>query len=341
MSAPSSPGATAPQLAAVVVHWRGEDDLRALLASWPDDPRCELVVVDNSWGPSTEAGTETEVGIAATAGESAASGRARWVRPGRNLGFAGGVNAGVAASTAPAVLLLNPDARPGPGALGALLDGLAAHPEAAGLAPRLVGEDGAGQHAWQLRQLPGPVRLLGQVLMLPVGGGPAAEPPAGTAIEQPAAAALLLRRRALEAVGGLDERFYPAWFEDVDLARRLAARGESLLYWPSATFRHRLGATVPRLGYGRFLWLYYRNLVRYLTKHHGVGWALAARALLPVAAIARLALLPLRRPRRARSRGAAAGGLLALALAALSGWRLPRAWSRRFAPPAAGGGGTS
>jgi len=315
-----------PLLTGIAVCWGGAEGLAELVAAWPDDPRFELVVVDN--GPG--AGLRMKL---AAAGAAPPAGL-RVLEPGRNLGFAGGINAGVAAARAPAVLLLNPDAVPEPGALEALLEGLAAHPEAAGLAPRLIGPDGRPQHRWQLRRLPGAGALLAQALLLPAGGGPRAEPAAGSPVEQPAAAALLLRRSALAAAGGLDEGFHPAWFEDVDLARRLAAAGATLLYWPQAVFRHRLGSSVPRLGYGRFLWVYYRNLVRYLAKHHGRGAAALARALLPAAAAARLVALPLRRPRRAASRGEAARGLLALALGALTGWRRPRAWAHDFVPAA-------
>lgn len=346
-----------PLLSGVVVCWRGEDELAELVAVWPDDRRFELVAVDNG-GREVDTGGEPVHGSAgargvAAAGEPAARAGARSngglaerlvarsslpealrvLEPGANLGFAGGVAAGMAAARAPAVLLLNPDAVPEPGALEALLDGLAAHPEAAGLAPRLIGAGGESQHRWQLRRLPGVATLLAQALLLPAGAGPRAEPAEGAPVEQPAAAALLLRRSALEAVGGLDEAFYPAWFEDVDLARRLAAAGERIVYWPRAVFRHGLGSSVPRLGYGRFLWVYYRNLVRYLRKHHGTSAAASARLLLAPAALARSALLPLRRPRRARSRWEAARGLVALALGALSGWREPAAWAAQFRRP--------
>lgn len=336
---------SAPLLSGVAVCWRGEEELAGLVAAWPDDSRFELVVVDNGGGDGgagevRPAGGEVEGAGSALGAAGGIGGRLaarvglpralRVVEPGVNLGFAGGVNAGAAAARAPAVLLLNPDAAPEPGALEALLDGLAAHPEAAGLAPRLIGPDGASQHRWQLRRLPGAGTLLAQALFLPAGAGPRDEPAAGAVVEQPAAAALLLRRPALEAAGGLDEGFHPAWFEDVDLARRLAVAGGRIVYWPRAVFRHGLGSSVPRLGYGPFLWIYYRNLVRYLRKHHGTAATACARVLLPPAALARLALLPLRRPRRARSRREAAGGLLALAAGALSGWRLPRGWARRF-----------
>ncbi|HVR96980.1 MAG TPA: glycosyltransferase [Thermoanaerobaculia bacterium] len=288
----SRPETAEPALSGVVVHWHNEEQLAELLAAWPRDPRFELIVVDNgSSRPLPE-------------------GPARVLRPERNLGFGGGANAGIAATRAPVVLILNPDAVPEPGALDRLLEGFDAWPDAAGLAPRLTGPDGSPQTGWQLRRLPSPWKLLLQTLPIPEGKGNKAEPPAGTPVEQPAAAALALRREALAAVGGFDEGFQPAWFEDVDLAYRLREGGYVLRYQPAAGFRHGLGSTVPQLGYGPFLWIYYRNLVRYLGKHHGAGWALAARGLLVPGVVLRLLMLPFRRPRRAASRREAFRGLL-------------------------------
>lgn len=292
------------RLAGIVVHWHTEDALAELLADWPhDDPRFELLVVDN--GSSSRLDVPSGV---------------RLLAPQTNLGFAGGVNRGAASTRAPLLLILNADVRPGPGALDALLRGFAENPEAAGLVPRLLGADGSAQARWQLRPLPTPWQVLRQTLLLPGPRGPRDEPPAGAPIGQPAAAALAVRRERLAELGGLDERFHPAWFEDVDLARRAARAGALFLYWPEAEMRHRLGSTVGRLGYGAFLDIYYRNLERYLRKHHGRRWAGAARVLLPAGAVARLLLLPLRRPRRAGSRREAAEALSSLARSALRGW---------------------
>jgi GT2 family glycosyltransferase len=110
----------------------------------------------------------------------------------------------------------------------------------------------------------------------------------------------------------------------VDLAARLKQASQVLLYWPASTFRHGLGSTVPRLGYGRFLWIYYRNLTRYLECHHGLLWSLAARLALVPGMLIRLLLLPLYRPRRATSRSEALRGLLMVLAGALTGWRRPR-----------------
>ncbi len=296
-------GSSLPQLSGIVIHWRNEAELAQLIGAWPDDPRFELIVVDN--------GSEGALPMGAF----------QLVAPSNNLGFAGGANAGAAAARGEILLFLNPDARPEAGALERLLEGFAAHPEAAGLAPKLVSEDGRSQHRWQLRNLPSPVTLVLQTLLIPAGSGPKHEPPSGTRIGQPAAAALALKRRAFERVGGFDPEFYPAWFEDVDLARRLGEADLPLLYFPAARFRHGLGKSVPKLGYGAFLEAYYANLDRYLEKHHGALWAAVARATLAVGIVLRLALLPLRRPARAASRGEAARALVALLRKIWHSWK--------------------
>ncbi len=320
---------TAPELTGIVVHWRDEAGLAELVAAWPADPRFELLVVDN--GRSEEAG-ESPASPVPEPGAAAP----RRIVPGGNLGFAGGANRGAAEARGEILLLLNPDARPEPGALEALLAGFSAHPEAAGLAPRLEDPDGRGQWRWQLKPLPSPLRLTLEGFFLPAARGPEREPAAGALVEQPAAAALALRHGAWRSVGGLDPGFHPAWFEDVDLARRLAAAGLRVLYWPTARFRHGLGSTVPRLGFGAFLWIYYRNLVRYLRRHHGRGWAAAARGAIALGMALRLVLLPVRRPRRATSRADAAAGLVAAAVGALSDWRRPPRLARAW-PTAPGG----
>ncbi|HVS15216.1 MAG TPA: glycosyltransferase family 2 protein [Thermoanaerobaculia bacterium] len=306
-----------PQLAALVPHWRTEQALGRLFAAWPQDPRFELVVVDNGSDPALRPAVPAGV---------------RWIDPGRNLGFAGAVERALAATEAPLVLLLNPDARPGPGALPALLEGFARHPDASGMVPALDGPSGDSQACWQLRPLPRGLTLLRQLVLLPGPAGPAREPAAGTAVEQPAAAALALRRANLQRAGGLDARFFPAWFEDVDLARRLHGRGDRLLYWPAARFVHDQGATVPRLGYRQFLWLYTRGLARYLAKHHP-SLAPLLRLTLPLAALARALSLPLRAPRRAQSRRDALRGLHAAGLGALTGFSRPRDLARGWRVP--------
>ncbi len=302
-----------PCLAGLVVHWHTEKALSRLLEAWPhDDPRFELCVVDN--GSTTDQWPTCPDTV-------------RLIRPEHNLGFAGGMNAALEATTAPWVLLLNADVRPRFESLDELLAGFGEYPDVAGLAPRLVGDDGQSQTEWQLRRLPALVDLVAMTLFLDgvlrrrLGTG--LEPAAGSPVQQPAAAALALRRSALEELGGLDELFYPAWFEDVDLAKRLATGDRVVRYWPRSVLVHELGSTVDVLGYGRFLVTYDRNLLRYTRKHHGAVGELVVRSGLLIGALIRLATLWLRKPARARTRAEAARGLLSVARGACIGFSAP------------------
>lgn len=294
-----------PILTAVAPHWHDEENLTLLIESWPHDDPFELIVVDNGSDRNL-----SELG----GGRS----NVRILEPGRNLGFAAAINRGAANAGGHLLLILNTDARPESGALESLIRGMEQHPEAGGLAPRLVDGNGASQAGWQLRRLPRLRTLLGYCCFVEPRATP--EPAAGSPVEQPAACSLLLRRDAFDAVGRMDTEFWPAWFEDVDLARRLGDINETILYWPDAVFRHGLGTSVPRLGYGPFLLAYYRNLDRYARKHHSRGAALVLNLMLVVAALLRISLLPLRRPRRARSRREALVGLGRLAVAASMAW---------------------
>ena len=295
-----------PILTAVAPHWHDEENVALLVQGWPRDERFELIVIDNGSAENLS-------------GLGADRTNVKVLDADRNLGFAAAVNLGAASAAGPLLLILNTDARPESGALESLVRGMEEHAEAAGLAPRLVDEDGASQAGWQLRKLPKLRTLLGYCCF--VEPRALREPPAGSPVEQPAACALLLRRNAFDAAGRMDEAFWPAWFEDVDLARRLREGGVTIRYWPDAAFRHGLGASVPRLGYGPFLLAYYRNLDRYARKHHGPGAALLLRAALAGATLLRVLLLPLRCPQRARNRKDAFAALGRLAVAAIAGWR--------------------
>ena len=80
-----------------------------------------------------------------------------------------------------------------------------------------------------------------------MGQGSPDEPASGALVEQPAAAALAIRRQVLDRLGGFDEQFYPAWFEDVDLAKRLQQERDLVRSWPEAVLNHKLGSSVVRL----------------------------------------------------------------------------------------------
>lgn len=275
---------TEPRSTAVVVRWRGGDEvercLRSLIAN--GGPTLDhIVLVDSGSG---DGGAERL---------AAAFPEIEVVALSANRSFAWAAAEGAARASTECLLLLNPDTELARGSLDLLAADLASRQDAAGAVPLLVGADGAPQLLWQLRRLPTPTRLA-----LGLGGAPQfpAEPPQGpTPVEQPAAAAWLVRRSVWDALGGLDTSFAPAWWEDVDFCARLQrlrrSRGQlGAAFWvvPEAHIRHAGGSSLASLSDAEFLTVYYRNLLRYAERHHpdrlgtirrGLSLALRARAL--------------------------------------------------------------
>ena len=60
----------------------------------------------------------------------------------------------------------------------------------------------------------------------------------GRDVDYISANGLLVDRQAWDAVGGLDERYFPAYYEDVDLCLALLDRGYRVVYEPRAQLRH-------------------------------------------------------------------------------------------------------
>lgn len=278
----------------------------------------ELVVVDN-------ASTDLDGDLL-----RAAWPRVTLVRNDRNRGFGPAANQGVERATTDLVLLLNPDTIATEGAIAEVLRAFAATPGAVAVAPRLIDAPAPGtepQERFQLRRFPTLGQAVRELLLLdklfPASGALRRERYLDVdrsrpfIVEQPAAAALAVRKEVFLAVGGFDESFFPAWFEDVDLCRRLACLG-TIYFWPAAVFLHAGGVAAARLGYDVFLPIYYRNGCRYWRKHHGAAAAALYRMLVVVGMLLRLAVLPFRTG-LPRPRGEAARAYARTALAALGG----------------------
>lgn len=222
-----------------------------------------------------------------------------------NRGFGPAANQGAAAARSDIVLFLNPDTRAVGDPLVPLLAAFSENPGAVAVAPRLpegqpLPENGFRVH--QLRRLPTLSQVARELLLInrafPRNRWLARdryldrEQGQPFEVEQPAAAALAVRREAFMRLGGFDERFVPAWFEDVDLCARLRTLG-TILYWPASRFVHSGGGAARRLGYDTFLPIYYCNAVRFWRKHHGIWAALAYRALVCMGMALRLFAVPL------------------------------------------------
>jgi len=265
------------RVAVLVVAYDHADEidacLDAVLAQEGVEP--EIVVCDNA----SSDGTAELV---------AARGGVRLLAQERNLGFAAGMNAAFAATSAALVLLLNPDCVLDPGALLALVAHLEARPRVALAAAALRNDDGTPQE-FARRD----VRALGALKTLTEVGRRLDERLAGgrwlahrryadlwphaqrapVAVDCPAAACVLARREVLEPAP-FDESF-PLFFNDAELCRRVRAAGWAIEVVPSARAAHGYGTSLRRLDDARRRAEWVASLVRY-----GAAWPPASRALL-------------------------------------------------------------
>ncbi len=74
-------------------------------------------------------------------------------------------------------------------------------------------------------------------------------------------AGIAMRRVDWQKVGGFDEGFFPAYFEDVDLCLRVRATGLRCIYQPQARLRHQESSSTGKYS-GPFYFYYHRNRIR-------------------------------------------------------------------------------
>jgi GT2 family glycosyltransferase len=260
----------------LVVCWNNREFLSRCLESVPAGS--EVIVVDN-------ASTDGSADLVAERFPNASL-----VRLDENVGFAAGVNCAAAGATGDYLLLLNPDAEATPNAIARLAGFLDEHPDCGAVAGRLLSMTEDPQPDFHARRLPTLGSLAADLLLVrrvwptnPVSRRADAadlDQSRPSPVEHIAASCLLVRRDAFQHVGGLDEQFSPAWFEDADLCKRLQDAGWSIYFVPNAVFRHLGGVSVRALDRGRRKRIYYRNLERYIRKHHGWTAAMAVKAML-------------------------------------------------------------
>ena len=263
----------APDLDVIVVAYGPATALEGALAALGGAH--PVVVVDNASAPETAR-------VAERAG-------ARYVDPGRNTGFAAGVNTALEHLRGDGrdVLLLNPDARIGTEDLDRLHARLHADPGLACAAPALrePGTGRPGRSCWPWHT--------------PVGAWAEAVGLARRRLDSRryfvGGAVLLMRRAALEDVGGLDERFF-LYSEDEDWQRRAVGRGWRVLHCPDIVADHGGGGT--ETDARRLRLRLHAAIEVYVRKWYGApGWAVYRAGTL--AGLALRAVSP--RPARRRS----------------------------------------
>ena len=255
-------------LSVILVSYRSREPLLAGLRALRADAaaaglQLEIVVVDNDSRDGTLEALAAEVP------------EARAIANRDNVGYARAVNQGLAATTAPYALVLNPDCEASPGALRALLDHAAAHPRAGVVGPKILNPDGSleysarsfpdhltflfNRYSLLTRLFPGN-RFSRRYLLTDWDHASARE------VDWVSGACMLARRAAIGQVGGMDEAFF-MFNEDVDWCRRMKQAGWSVTYEPAAVVVHHIGASRSRVA-ARVIWGRHLGMIHYFHKHH-------------------------------------------------------------------------
>jgi len=263
--------------AAVVVNLNAADLTIACVASIVADTSAgdaEVVVVDNGSRDDSVARIRKEFPDLLL------------VESAENVGYAGGANIGIAATRAPIVAVLNNDLTFAFGTARPLVERLETTPRLGATGPLIRNLDGSLYPS--ARCLPSVFVAVGHGLLgLWWQSNPFTrryrqldiDPNVGREVDWLSGSAIWLRREALDAIGGWDERYF-MYMEDVDLCWRLRRAGWHIVYEPTAEIVHVQGATTAKHPY------------RMLVEHHRSAWRFARRRftgaramLLPAAAV--------------------------------------------------------
>ena len=277
-----------PRLAAAAgeaVRWLGE--------------RAAVTIVDNSPG---DGAAELVPG-------------AQVIRNEENRGFAAAVNQAVRTTSAPFVLLLNPDVSGIRGEFAALERIFAADDDVAAVAPRLVGPDGALQRS--ARREPRPRDLLVDVFGLR-GRFPRSrrlfashygdwDYASERVVDAASGAFLVLRRAALDAVGPFDERYF-VYAEETDWLVRAKQLGWKTVFSPEVEAVH-AARTSTDAGEPALTLLLVESEHEYVRKHFGARTAVAFRGVTLAGDSLRWAVAAARGPSRRAHRRALADRL--------------------------------
>jgi N-acetylglucosaminyl-diphospho-decaprenol L-rhamnosyltransferase len=261
--------------AVVIVNYESGPALASCVEGWSAEGPAELVVVDNGSTDGSVRQLDHIPGVEVLV-------------TGRNLGYGAAANRGVAATTAPSVLVCNPDLEVRPGALAALAEVLADEPRCALVGPLIRTPEG-GRYP-SARRFPSMVDAAGHAVL-----GIFAPDNRFTRsyqrtelddhrgslqlVDWVSGACFLVRRSAFEQVGGFDEAYF-MYAEDVDLCWRLGRDGWTVGYATDSEVVHLQGVSTDRTPY-RMIAEHHRSLMRFAARSTE-GWR---RALLPLVAV--------------------------------------------------------
>ncbi len=185
-----------------------------------------------------------------------------------NLGFAGGVNAGMMAAQGDVFVLLNQDCIAQPGWLGAVTDTLDRQPEIALAGCTIFNADGSLNHAGARLQRP---LAVGEHITDRVADTP-------QAADYVTGAAMVIRRSTWDTIGRFDEGYYPAYYEESDYCYRARRAGLATWYIPGACVTHVFSSREWQRDPVKHTANQHQSRYRFVSKHFTAGDAAAFTA---------------------------------------------------------------
>ncbi len=265
-------------LSAIIVNYNAGEYIHRCIDSIladPPDGGVEIIVVDNASADGSVEKLRERSDISLVENE-------------RNVGYAGGCNAGARAASGEFIMFLNPDIEVVPGVLETLVSFLRDTPDVGAAAPLLESPDGRLQESY--RRFPTILSIFGarrSPLYRLWPGNPISkrsfygdldltEP---TPVDAVGGAALVFPKHILGTTGGMDPSFF-MYLEDIDFCRRIGLAGYKVYIVPGVRVKHRWAVSTKKQPY-RMALVHYISLGRYFLKHSPFRFA-AYVAIFPV-----------------------------------------------------------
>lgn len=256
-----------PAVALVFVATDENYELRLALESLDRDPPrhpLQIVVVDNASTDGVVQETRARFPEVTLLSND-------WRR-----GLPANLNTGIRGSSAPFVLLCNPDLEFQPGSVDALADFLEEHPRAGMAAPKLLSPEG------EVRPSARRWYTVEALLKLKLATSDEEQPPAVARsvyadwdyrepreVDWVPCPATMVRRSALHEVGLMDERFR-LYFDDVDISLRMHLAGWEVWCVPGAEVVHFERRDSVQVFSRQWRW-HLASLGKFAWKHKGLG----------------------------------------------------------------------
>ena len=212
------------ELSIITINYNGLEDTCALIETSPFNDKMEVIVVDNA--STKDEATELERKFS----------HIKVIRSDKNLGFAGGNNLGIQASTRDFIFLVNNDTIFKDFNIQSLIDRLESSPKIGVVCPKI-------RFAWGNN----PIQFTGYtplsritVRNKAIGFGEEDKGQYDSPHSTPYAhgAAMLIKRDAIEKVGLMPECYF-LYYEELDWSMMMTRAGYEIWYEPACTIYHK------------------------------------------------------------------------------------------------------